>query len=153
MDKSSSKLLQVILQYPKNFLGWICKSSYNLWNCLFSRLWLTSGCTQNHFLLFALVLSRKAHTATDSPKSILHTLTDSEQNVRTLRFFHRPWAQPRKTRPLRLFHRCGKKPLVCASPYPFTAASSRSYSLLQHQSGLLPTVITHEWWPDVILSW
>ena len=110
-DESSSKLLQVILQYPKNFLGWIHKSSYNLWNCPFSSLWLTSRCTQNHFLLFALVLSRKALTATNPTKSIPHTLTDSEQNVRTLHFFHRPWAQPRETRPLRQ-----KKPLVCASP-------------------------------------
>ena len=47
-------------------------------------------------------------------KSKRHTLTDSEQNVRTLRSFHRSWAQPRNTRPVRLFHRCGKKPLVCA---------------------------------------
>ena len=85
-DESSSKLLQIILQYPKNFLGWIRKSSYNLWNCPFSSLWLTSGCTQNLFLLFALVLSRRAHTATDSTKSIPHKLTDSEQNVRTLAF-------------------------------------------------------------------
>jgi hypothetical protein len=110
MDESSSKLLQVILKYPKNGSGWIRKSSYNLWNCPFSSLWLTSGCTQNLFLLFALVLSRRAHTATDSTKSI--PLTDSEENVRTLRLFHRPWAQPRDTRPLRQ-----KKPLVCARPY------------------------------------
>jgi len=47
MDKSSSKLLKVILKYPKNFFGWISKSSYNLWNCPFSSLWLTSGCTHN----------------------------------------------------------------------------------------------------------
>ena len=102
MDKSSSKLLQVILQYPKNLFGWIRKSSYNV--CV-TALWLTSGCTQNLFLLFVLVLCIRAHTATDSTKSIPHTLTDSEQNVRKLRFFHRPWAQPRNTGPLRLFYR------------------------------------------------
>ena len=81
MDESSSKLLQVILKYPKNFFGWIRKSSHSLWNCPFSSLWLTStsGCNQNLFLIFALVHSRRAYTATDSTKSIQHTLTDSEE--------------------------------------------------------------------------
>jgi len=46
---------------------------------------------------------------------VAHTLTapDREQNVR---FFRRPCAQPKNNRPLRLFHRCDKKPLVRASP-------------------------------------
>jgi hypothetical protein len=49
---------------------------------------------------------------------VAHTLTapDREENVRTLRFFHRPCAQARSNRPLRQFHRCGEKPLVRASP-------------------------------------
>jgi hypothetical protein len=55
MDKSSLKLLPVILKYPENFFGCIRKSSYNLWNCPFSSLWLTSVCTQNLFLLLALI--------------------------------------------------------------------------------------------------
>jgi len=80
MDKTSLKLLPVILKYPKFFFGGgggcIRKSSHNLWNCPFNSHWLTSVCTQNHILLFALVLSRRAHKATDSTKSILtqHTL-------------------------------------------------------------------------------
>jgi hypothetical protein len=34
MDESSSKLLQVILKYPKIFFGWIRKSSYNFGTAL-----------------------------------------------------------------------------------------------------------------------
>jgi len=45
--------------------------SYCFWNCYFSSLWLASGCNQNLFLLFALVLSRRSHTATDTTKSML----------------------------------------------------------------------------------
>jgi hypothetical protein len=116
MDESSSKLLQVILKYPKIFFGWIRKSSFKLWNCPFSSLWLTSGCTQNLFRLFALVLSRRAHTATDSTKSIPHTLTDSEEMwERSVSFAVRAHSQE-------ILGRCGcftaaaKKPLVRASP-------------------------------------
>jgi hypothetical protein len=39
-----------------------------------------------------------------------------EESGRMQRFFRRPYAQPRNTRPLRLFHLCPKKPLVRARP-------------------------------------
>jgi len=47
---------------------------------------------------------------------VAHKLTapDRQQNAH---FFLLPCAQPRNNRPLRLFHRCGQKPLVRASPY------------------------------------
>jgi len=46
---------------------------------------------------------------------VAYTLTvpDHEQNVR---FFRHPCTQSRNNRLLRLFHKCSKKPLVCASP-------------------------------------
>jgi len=121
----------------------------------FRSLWLTSGCTQNLFLLFVVVLSRRALTATDSTKSTPHTLTDSEENVRTLRFFYRPWAQPTNTRPLRLFHRCGKKPLVCASPYVIAILArtcSNCVRARMHLQTIATDVIYYERSKQLVLS-
>jgi hypothetical protein len=44
-------------------------------------------------------------------------MTDSEDNVKTQRFFHRPCAQPINNRPLGLFNRCDKQPVVRARHY------------------------------------
>jgi hypothetical protein len=68
---------------------------------------------------------------------VAQTLTapDREENVRTL--FHRPFAQRRNNRPLRQFHRCGKKPPVRASPYgPVTSqVTNQKLGFLHYKCG------------------
>jgi hypothetical protein len=106
-SKVSEEFLRINTQVFIKFLNWP-----------FSNLWLAIGCTQNFFLRFALALSSKADTATDSTKSmpqlisIAHThhkiQLQTEKKKETLAFVSPSVRRRTRNRPLRLFYRGGE---------------------------------------------